>query len=115
MLGAGLVGAREGMRPARIREARAFSSFTRKLLSFPCLAGSRAAGSELHPDCLPLLFEGRGRGSCHASAVRTCLRVFTQPPGQDTTSVGQDSTAHCRISLAEERMSGAMWVTPVRM
>ena len=115
LLGAGGVGAGVGMRPARRREERAFSNFTRKLPSFPCFAGSRAAGSEVHPDCFPLVFEGVGGGSCHASAVRTCLRVFTQPPGHDTTSVGQDSMAHWRISLAEERMSSAMCVMPARV
>ena len=113
MLGVGSGGAGSGTRPARRREARAFNNFTRKLPSVPCFAGSRAGGRELHPDCFPLVFEGVGL--CHASAVRTFLRVFTQPPGQDTTSVGQDPMAHWSISLAEERTSSAMCVMPVRM
>ena len=94
---------------------RAFSNFIRKVPSFPCFAGSRAGGREDQPDCFPWAFEGLGGGLCHASAVRTCLRVFTQPPGQDITSAGQDSIAHWSISLAEERTSSAMCVMPVRM
>ena len=101
--------------PARRNAASTFNVLTGNLPSDPSFprVGARADDHALAPAAAPLPVVRVA--ACQWRTVSRHFSVFTQPPVQETSSLGQVSMTQSSKSVAEERTSGARWVRPARM
>ena len=103
------------MSPARRNVPSTFSVLTVNLPSDPSFprVGARDDDHAVAATAAPV--PGVREGACQCSIVSRHFNVFTQPPAQETSSLGQVWVAQSSKPVAEERISAARWVRPARM